>query len=120
MTYNGSFPDGTSSLVGSPWRSLGTLVTQQTNNTVSTISNGRDAVKRAFDAGAIILREGTDSVDDVVEVFAGNRRLAQIDRPAGETAFRLAAEIHDDFDEVFQVGLAMQRITNVGRHHAQE
>ena len=35
VTYNGSFPDGTSSLVGSPWRSLGTLVTQQTNNTVS-------------------------------------------------------------------------------------
>ena len=27
VTYNGSFPDGTSSLVGSPWRSLGTLVT---------------------------------------------------------------------------------------------
>lgn len=35
VTYNGSFPDGTRSLVGSPWKSLGTLVQTQTNNTLS-------------------------------------------------------------------------------------
>jgi hypothetical protein len=35
VTYNGAFPDGSRSLVGQPFNSLGTLVAQQTNNTVS-------------------------------------------------------------------------------------
>jgi hypothetical protein len=35
IAYNGAFPDGTTSLVGNPWKSLGTLVFQRTNNTVS-------------------------------------------------------------------------------------
>ena len=35
VTYNGSFPDGGRSQVGSPFKDLGTLVTQQTNNTLS-------------------------------------------------------------------------------------
>jgi carboxypeptidase family protein/TonB-dependent receptor-like protein len=35
VTYNGAFPDGSRSLVGQPYKSLGTLVAQQTNNTLS-------------------------------------------------------------------------------------
>jgi hypothetical protein len=35
VTYNGSFPDGSQSVVGQPFQSLGTLVRQQTNNTLS-------------------------------------------------------------------------------------
>ena len=35
VTYNGSFPDGSRSVIGQPFQSLGTLVAQQTNNTLS-------------------------------------------------------------------------------------
>ncbi len=35
VTYNGSFPDGSASRLQAPFKSLGTLVRQQTNNTLS-------------------------------------------------------------------------------------
>ena len=77
-------------------------------------------MKRAFNARAVILRERTDAVDDVIEIFARDRRLTQIDRTAWETAFGLAPEVHNHFDKIFEVGLTVKRFTDMRRHDTQK
>ena len=57
---------------------------------------------------------------DVVEVLTCDAGIAEIQRPVGKTSFRLPAQIHDHFDEVFQVGLTVERLPNVGRHDAEK
>jgi hypothetical protein len=55
----------------------------------------------------------------VIDVLASNVRFTQIYSSVRKTGFRLASQIHDDFDKIFEVALTMERFTNVGRHDAQ-
>ena len=59
-------------------------------------------------------------MSDVVDVLAGDIQFAEIDCPAREAPLGRAAEVHDHLDEILQVGLPVQRVANVWRHHAQE
>ena len=57
---------------------------------------------------------------DIVEIFPRDGGLTQINRAARETALGLAAEIHDDFDEIFKVRLPVKCFTDMRRHHSQK
>jgi len=49
-----------------------------------------------------------------------HRPDGKVDGAVWKAGFRRPAEIHDDLDEVLQVSLTMQRLTNVWWHDAQK
>ena len=59
-------------------------------------------------------------MSDVVDVFARDIQFAEIDGPARKAPFRRTAEVHDDLDQILQVGLPVQRVADVWRHDAQK
>ena len=58
---------------GSKYRSA--HAARQSNDDLAAVPDSRYAVQRAFDAGAVILRERADAVSHIVEIFAGDRRI---------------------------------------------
>ena len=73
-----------------------------------------------LDPCTIVLGKCADAVDRIIEVFARNGRIREVDRAVWKAGFRRPAEIHDDLDEVLQVSLTTQRLTNVWWHDAQK
>jgi hypothetical protein len=77
-------------------------------------------MQRTLDTGAVIERKGTYAMSDVVDIFPGDRQLAKIDSAVRKPSFGLTPEIHDDFNQVFQIGLPVQGVANVRRHNPQK
>ena len=73
-------------------------------------------MQRALDAGAVVLAELADARDDVVDVLDGDLALGQHELAPGVAGFRLAAEIHHDFEEVRGVAGIAQRPADMRRH----
>src|SRR5581483_10158061 len=85
------------------------------------VAYGRDAVQRALDAGAVVAREATDAALDVLQVFAGDDRVVEVEGFAGVARFGLATEVEDDFDERLDAPLSVERLADVWRQdHQQE
>ena len=93
---------------------------RQSDDDVAPVPYRRYPVQRALDARTVILGEGADAVSYIVQVFAGDRRIRHIDRAVGKPGFRRPAEVQNGLDEIPEVGLVMQRVSNVGRHDAQK
>ena len=54
-----------------------------------------------------------------VDIFTRDGEFAQVDGAAWKTPFRRPPEVHHNLDQIFQIGLAMQRVTYVRRHNSQ-
>ena len=93
---------------------------RQPDNRVPAVPDAGNPMQRPLDAGAIVLGERAHAMDDIFDVFARDRLIAEVDRAAGKTAFGLTAEIHDDFDQILEIGLTVERILDVGRHDAEQ
>ena len=79
----------------------------QADDLAAAIADGADAVQRALDAGAVVVAERADVVDDVLDVLLGHLALEQhLLAAAAEARLGRAAEVHDDLD---QVALGRQR-----------
>src|SRR6267142_2019405 len=91
-----------------------------TSRRMSTVPDGGYAVQGALDARAVVLGEGADAMNYIVEVFAGDRRFAEINGAARKASFGLAPEVHDHFDQVLQIRLTIQRLADGRRHNAQK
>ena len=72
----------------------------------------------ALDSCPIVLCKCADAVNRIIEVFSRNRRIGDVDGAVWKAGFSRPAEIHDDLDEILQVSLTMQRVTNVWWHDA--
>jgi hypothetical protein len=63
------------------------------------IPDRRNPVERPFDPGAIVPGESADTAGDVLNVFAGNQGIGQIDCGAGISRLGLAAKVENGFDQ---------------------
>jgi hypothetical protein len=71
-------------------------------------------VQRPLDAGAVVVAEVADPFDDVVQILGRNRLGPEEDLAAGQTRLRLAAEVHDDFEELVALGQGLERFADLG------
>jgi hypothetical protein len=94
--------------------------TGQSDHHIASIANSRYPVQRAFDSGSVILGKGPNAVDYIIQIFSSNRGIAEVERTARKAGFGWAAEVHHDLDEIFQIRLAMQSLSDVGWHDAQK
>ncbi|MNS39074.1 hypothetical protein D3C72_713430 [compost metagenome] len=92
----------------------------QADDAALAVADGRDAVERALDAGAVVAGERADAGHDQVDVLHGDRLLAQVDHPAGEAGLRLAAQVHDDLDQLLEAILLAQGGRHVRRNDVQK
>src|SRR5205085_421670 len=77
------------------------------------IANGRDAVQRALDAGAIVVAERADALHDVVDVFLGHRVGRQQHLAPGQSRLGLAAEVHHHFEQLTPILQRFERIADM-------
>ena len=77
-------------------------------------------MQRAFDAGSIVESKCTYAMRDVVDVLTRDREFAESESPCWKASFRRSAQIHHDLDQILQIGLPVQGISNVRGHHAEE
>ena len=74
------------------------------------VADGGDAVEGPLDAGAVVLAERADVVDDVLDVRLGDLALEQdLLAAAAEARLRAAPEVHHDLDDVRSAGSARTR-----------
>ena len=88
-----------------------------------TISDGRDAMKRALDSGPVIVAELADPFGHPREVIAGHIRFGDFDLAVVETRFRRSPEIHHDLDQGAVLGIRLQRrhaLRDGGRQHGEQ
>ena len=83
-------------------------------------ANAGNAMECPLNAGAVIQRKYAHTMNYVVDVFARDGQLAEIDSSTWKAPFGRAAEVKYDLDQVLQICLAVQRVANVRRHHAQK
>ena len=78
----------------------------QADDLALAVADGRDAVQRPLDAGAVVLAERADAGGDVLDVFVGDGdAFAQPDDAAvGEARLGVAAQVHDDLDQALRDG----------------
>ena len=73
-------------------------------------------MQRPLDARPVVFCERTDTMNHVVEVFTADGLVAQVDRACGKPGFGLTPQIHHDFNERFEVGLPVERFSELWRH----
>ena len=79
----------------------------QADDLAVAVADGGDAVERPLDAGAVVVAERADVVDDVLDVLFGDLALEQLGlAAAAEARLRRAAEVHHDLDHVRALGSA--------------
>src|ERR1035437_307346 len=93
---------------------------RQTEDLAGAITNRADAVERPFDARAVVVAECADVVDDVLDIGFADLPFEESDLAFREARFGLAAEIHDDFDQLRSIGQLLNRSQYVGRESAEE
>jgi hypothetical protein len=73
--------------------------TGESNDTIRTIPNRRDAVQRALNASAIISAKITDARDHPRQILFGYLALKQCHVTRGESRLWSSAKVHDDLKE---------------------
>ena len=72
----------------------------QADDLARAVADGADAVERPLDAGAVVVAERPDVLDDVVDVGVADARRVE-DRPrCREARLRHAAEVEHDLDQI--------------------
>ena len=94
--------------------------TGQTDHNIPAIAYAGDPMERSFDSGAIVLSERTHAMGCVFEILTGDGLVAEIKRAIRKMCLRLPSEIHNDLNEILQVGLPGKRIFQVGRHDTEQ
>lgn len=92
----------------------------QSDNHIPSIPNAGNAMQGSLDAGAIVLRERADTMYGVFDVFTRDDLVREMDRSAREMSFRPTAEIHDNFNEILQIGLPGERVLDMWRHDTKQ
>jgi hypothetical protein len=78
--------------------------TGESNDTVRTIPNRRDAVQRALNASAIISTEIADARDHPRQILFGDFALKQRHITRGESRLWSSTKVHDDLKESVAAG----------------
>ena len=92
----------------------------QAHDLAAPVADRADAVERALDAGAVVVPEHPDVVDDVRDV-----RLRDLALEEGHLARRvaglgLAAQVEDDLDQRLPVGQGVDRLHDLRRQRREE
>ena len=72
----------------------------EAHDLASPVADAADAVEGALDAGAVVIAEVTDVLDDELEVLFRHFFVAEHDFAAGVARLGQTAEIHDDLEQV--------------------
>ncbi len=72
-------------------------------------------MERPLDAGAVVVAESADVVDDVLDVGFGDLAFEQGHLAVGGARLRPAPQIHHDLDEVRRIRQGMHRLHHIGR-----
>jgi hypothetical protein len=83
------------------------------------IANRGDAVQRAFDARAIVVAEGANALDDIVDVFLANGVRREQHFAPGHPRLGFATQVHDHFEEIAPILKRLERVADVRREHLQ-
>jgi hypothetical protein len=67
------------------------------------VANGGDAMQGALDAGAVVVTEGTDPLDDEVDIVLADGAGREQYFAPGEASLRLAPEVHHDLEQLTPV-----------------
>jgi hypothetical protein len=73
----------------------------------------------ALDASAIVLAEGPNALDHVVNIGTLDRSGRQDRHLAWRTGFRWTPKVEDNLDEVLSLGVGFECLANVRRHYAE-
>ena len=76
----------------------------QADDLAGPVADGADAVERPLDAGAVVVAEDADVVDDVLDVRLGDLAVEQRHLAVGEAGLGPAAEVHHDLDQLGRIG----------------
>jgi hypothetical protein len=76
----------------------------ESNDTIRTIPNRRDAVQRALNASAVISTEITNARDHPRQILFSDFALEQCDVTRGESRLWSSAKVHDDLKESVATG----------------
>jgi hypothetical protein len=68
-------------------------------NLPAPVANGGDPVKRALDAGAVVITELADARGNVFDLLTGDIHVTDVVFSVLEAGFGTTAEIHDDLDK---------------------
>ena len=87
----------------------------EADDLAGAVADRADAVERPLDAGAVVVAEDADVVDDVRDIGLGDLPVEQVLLAGREPRLRPAAEVHHDLEQVGPVGEPSQAITDLGR-----
>src|SRR5207245_6125146 len=73
----------------------------QANDAAFSVTNARDAMKRALDSGAIVRAELADSTEDILDVGGAHLLWREDDLASGEPGLRRATEVENDLKQTF-------------------
>ena len=79
------------------------------------VADGRDAVQRALDPGAVVVAERADALDDVLDVPLGHLAVEEATSPVGEARLRPPAEVHHHLEQVGPIAELAQPIADLRR-----
>src|SRR4029453_9649828 len=79
------------------------------------VADGADPVERPLDAGAVVVAERPDALDDVGDVGIADLALEQGHLRIREARLGSPAEVEDDLDQVLALLEAMDRVDDLGR-----
>ena len=77
-------------------------------------------MERPLDAGAVVVAERADVVDDVRDVGLGDLALEQRHLGIREARLRPAAEVHDDLDQRLAVGQRVDGVDDLRRQRREQ
>ena len=84
----------------------------QADHIALAVADGRDAMQRALDAGAVVLAEIAHVLDHHLQVGQRDLVLAQHHLAVAKARLRQAAQVHHDFEQVALALGFFQRLCN--------
>ena len=93
----------------------------EADDLAAPVADGADAMERALDAGAVVVAEGADVVDDVLQVGLDDLALEEHGlAAAAEASLRAPAEVHHDLDQVALRRQGLQGGDELGRQGGEQ
>jgi hypothetical protein len=77
-------------------------------------------MERSLDARAVVFGKSPDAMRHVIEVFARDGRIGKVNGAVRKASFGTAAQVQNDFNEIFEVRLLAKRSRQVWRHHLKQ
>jgi len=92
----------------------------QPDDLAVAVADGADAMERPLDAGAIVVAERPDMLDDERDVRLDDLALQQAHLRIGEAGLGPAPEVHDDLDEGGPIREGVDRRHDLGRQRSEQ